>query len=271
MIGIVSRQPDPPEELAARIRAALSLADAGTQAYLRFGARLDRVCAVHIEPGGLAWRSRHAAWNRPWITGLGPDPTAVSHSVGRLAAVSEPAPGFTVERRAFHTLPAALRPDEHWEWDWWFTSQPPESRPGEALVVDVAPDDPRVPALLQVANPDAMVRPGDPRISGWFAIPAGALGGAEPLGHDVFAAVAAVTTMRPGVAHLGSVATHPRWRGRGLSRDLCARLTRDALADGSPAVTLGMHAANGAARSVYASLGYSVGHRWSSGRLGPGR
>ena len=72
--------------------------------------------------------------------------------------------------------------------------------------------------------------------------------------------------MRAGIPHLGSVATHPDWRGRGLSRDLCARLTRDALAGGAPAVTLGMHAANRSARAVYTSLGYTVGQRWASGR-----
>jgi predicted GNAT family acetyltransferase len=76
--------------------------------------------------------------------------------------------------------------------------------------------------------------------------------------------------MRPGIPHLGSVATHPDWRGRGLSRDLCSRLTRDALAGGAPAVTLGMHAANRSARAVYSSLGYTVGQRWASGRVTPG-
>jgi predicted GNAT family acetyltransferase len=89
-------------------------------------------------------------------------------------------------------------------------------------------------------------------------------------GDDPLIAIAAVTSMRPGIPHLGSVATHPDWRGRGLSRDLCARLTRDALAEGAPAVTLGMHAANRSARSVYSSLGYTVGHRWASGRVTPG-
>lgn len=66
------------------------------------------------------------------------------------------------------------------------------------------------------------------------------------------------------------MATHPDWRGKGLSRDLCARLTRDLLAEGSPAVTLGMHAANRAARTVYDSLGYTVGYRWASGRVATG-
>ena len=69
----------------------------------------------------------------------------------------------------------------------------------------------------------------------------------------------AVTTMRPGIPHLGSVATRDQWRGRGLARDLCARMTRDLLEAGAPAVTLGMHAGNRSARRVYASLGYQVG------------
>jgi predicted GNAT family acetyltransferase len=84
---------------------------------------------------------------------------------------------------------------------------------------------------------------------------------------DALVAVAALTTMRPGIPHISSVATLGAWRGRGLARDLCARLTRQALAPGVPAVTLGMHAGNGSARNVYRSLGYEVGYRWASGRV----
>lgn len=76
--------------------------------------------------------------------------------------------------------------------------------------------------------------------------------------------------MRPGIPHLGSVATRPGWRGRGLARDLCARLTREELDRGAVAVTLGMHAANRSARPVYQSLGYTVGYHWASGRLQAG-
>jgi GNAT superfamily N-acetyltransferase len=143
-------------------------------------------------------------------------------------------------------------------------------------VIDLAPDDPRIPALLAEASPDAMVRPGDRRILGWAGIEAGAVAppgpptpGAQPDG-DTLVAVAALTTMRPGVPHLGSVATREGWRGRGLARDLCARMTRRALAEGAPAVTLGMHAANHSARRVYESLGYRLGYRWASGRTDPG-
>jgi predicted GNAT family acetyltransferase len=90
------------------------------------------------------------------------------------------------------------------------------------------------------------------------------------LAPEALVAVATVTTMRPGIPHLGSVATRPGWRGHGLARDLCARLTREELGRGAVAVTLGMHAANRSARPVYESLGYAVGYRWASGRLAAG-
>ena len=269
MIGTVNAvEPDP--SLADRIRSALALSDTGAQAYLRFGARLDTVSAVHAQPGAVAWRSIHAAWDRPWIIAMGQDPDRVADSVMALIEEGDLPEGLTVARDAFTRLPAQVRPVEHWEWDWWFTTRPPAVRPGEERVRALDADDPLIPALLQVASPDAMVRPGDPRIRGWWGITADSVDPHEQDAPDDLVAVAAVTTMRPGIPHLGSVATHPDWRGRGLSRDLCARLTRDALAEGPDAVTLGMHAANRSARAVYSSLGYSVGQRWASGRISPG-
>jgi GNAT superfamily N-acetyltransferase len=280
MIGTVSAL-DPDPSLADRIRSAVPRDDEGAQAYLEVGARLDVVSAVHVEPGGVAWRSLHATWDRPWIIAMGPDPAAVARCVVALVDADGLPEGITVERLAFTHLPARMRPIEHWEWDWWFTRSAPPARAGEALVVALGAFDPRIRALLAVASPDAMIRPGDPRIRGWWAIEAGSLRTDAGLGTDTgpspgepspeqLIAIAAVTTMRPGIPHLGSVATHPDWRGRGLSRDLCSRLTRDALAGGAPAVTLGMHAANRSARAVYSSLGYTVGQRWASGRVTAG-
>lgn len=253
------------------IRSALGDPDAGTAAYLEIGARLDRVSAVRATGSAVAWQSLHATWDRPWIIAMGDDPAQVASCVAELAAEVGAPEGLTVARAAFPRLPGALRPVEHWEWDWWYTAQPPPTRSGEARVVAVPPDDPRIGALLEVASPDAMARPGDRRILGWSGIEAAAVArqpGAAPgtAPHDLVA-VAAVTTMRPGIPHLGSVATHPGWRGHGLARDLCAQMTRTALTGGAPAVTLGMHAGNRAARRVYDSLGYQVGYRWASGRL----
>lgn len=269
MIGTVNAvEPDP--SLADRIRSAVPQTDTGAQAYLRVGARLDAVSAVHVQTGAVAWRSIHAAWDRPWIIAMGQEPHVVARSVVGLIADGGLPEGLTVTRDAFTALPSQIRPVEHWEWDWWFTTQAPAVRAGEDQVEALDSEDPRIRALLQVASPDAMVRSGDPRIRGWWGITAGSADPGADDAPDDLVAVAAVTTMRPGIPHLGSVATHPGWRGRGLSRDLCARLTRDALAEGAEAVTLGMHAANQSARAVYSSLGYSVGQRWASGRLDSG-
>ena len=163
MIGTVSpHAPDP--SLADRIRAAVPPDDAGAQAYLQVGARLDVVSAVHVEPGGVAWRSLHATWDRPWIIAMGPEPTAVTRCVVALVDDGGLPEGITVERRAFTGLPSRMRPVEHWEWDWWYTTTAPALRAGEDRVVGLDPDDPRIPALLAIASPDAMIRPGDPRI-----------------------------------------------------------------------------------------------------------
>jgi GNAT superfamily N-acetyltransferase len=283
MIGTVS-VPTPDPVLADRIRSAVPGDDRGARTYLEIGARLDAISAVHLEDGGVAWRSLHATWDRPWIIAMGQDPPAVARCVTALVEAGGPPEGVTVQRRAFPHLPAGIRPVEHWEWDWWFTTAAPAERAGERRVVPLEPNDPRIPALLAIASPDAMIRPGDPRIRGWWAItapavledrdgrlvPRSARSDGDPGTGAALVAVAAVTSMRPGIPHLGSVATHPEWRGRGLSRDLCARLTRDALAEGAPAVTLGMHAANRSARAVYSSLGYEVGYRWASGRVTAG-
>lgn len=260
--------------LPGLIRSALGDADPTTATYLEIGARLDRVSAVRAARSAVAWQSLHATWDRPWIIAMGDDPAQVASCVADLAADVGVPEGVTVARAAFPRLPEALRPVEHWEWDWWFTTHPPAARPGEARVVALPLDDPRIGALLDVASPDAMARPGDRRIRGWSGIEAAAAPdpAEEPdagpgVAPEDLVAVAAVTTMRPGIPHLGSVATHPGWRGHGLARDLCAQMTREAIAGGAPAVTLGMHAGNRAARRVYDSLGYVVGYRWASGRL----
>jgi GNAT superfamily N-acetyltransferase len=262
-----------PEDRAARIRAALAHCDDGTAAYLDLGARLDRASAVLAGTGAVAWWSLHATWDRPWVLAMGADPQEVARLVTALVAQQGRPEGLTIARAAFPLLPVDLRPVEHWEWDWWVTTAEPPVRPGETAVVDLALDDPRIPALLAQASPDAMVRPGDPRILRWSGITAGAVPAPQPPAgdDDALVAVAALTTMRPGIPHLGSVATREEWRGRGLARDLCGAMTRRALADGAPAVTLGMHAANRTARGVYTSLGYRLGYRWASGRVAPQR
>jgi GNAT superfamily N-acetyltransferase len=265
--GPTDRHPD--AALPELIRSTLAGSPEGTGTYLEIGARMDRVSAVRAGRSAVAWQSLHATWDRPWIIGMGPDPAEVARCVAELAAEVGPPEGVTVARAAFPRLPDALRPVEHWEWDWWYTTRPPGARPGQAHVVPLAADDPRINELLDAASPDAMARPGDRRVLGWSGIESGAVARApsSDAGPGLLVAVAAVTTMRPGIPHLSSVATREQWRGQGLARDLCGQMTSDALEHGAPAVTLGMHAGNRAARRVYDSLGYRVGYRWASGRL----
>jgi GNAT superfamily N-acetyltransferase len=261
---------DPDHDLASTIRAALSGSRAGTT-YVDLGARLDRATAALVGNDAVAWESQHPRSGRHWVIAMGDEPGEVARClVGLVEQVGAPY-GLTVERRAFPKLPPRLRPVEHWEWDWWYSTQPPGPRAGEAHVTALAVDDGRIDGLLDAASPDAMTRPGDRHVTGWWGIEADHLPdppSAGPAG--LLVAVAAVTEMRPGVPHLSSVATRSGWRGRGLARDLCGRLTRDALAAGAPAVTLGMHAGNTTARRVYDSLGFRVGYRWASGTLPAG-
>ncbi len=132
MIGTVS-VPTPDPVLADRIRSAVPRDDEGAQTYLEVGARLDVVSAVHAEAGGVAWRSLHATWDRPWIIAMGQDPPAVARCVVALVDDGGMPEGITVERRAFTHLPARIRPVEHWEWDWWFTRSAPPVRAGPPL------------------------------------------------------------------------------------------------------------------------------------------
>ncbi|MGD9957006.1 MAG: GNAT family N-acetyltransferase [Candidatus Nanopelagicales bacterium] len=224
--------------------------------------------------GGIAGATvSHHAWRGArWVSGYAADPgdaahvrTAVDLVVGLAASAAadgEAVTGVTVPRGGLPLLPADLRPAEHDEWDAWCTLTPPPRQltpyGGDARVIDLAAGDPRIAALLEASSPTASIAAGDPRVVRWAGIedPEGGLPGTGGL-----AAVLAVTRQRSGSHHLNSVATHPERRGRRLARLLCAEVTRDALAAGAPAVSLGMYAENDAARRVYAGLGF----RWLRG------
>ncbi|MBD3334179.1 MAG: GNAT family N-acetyltransferase [Candidatus Eisenbacteria bacterium] len=71
------------------------------------------------------------------------------------------------------------------------------------------------------------------------------------------AAVSGVHVYSPGqrVAALGNIATHPDRRRRGMGRAVTARLCRSLL-ETADHIGLNVHEANGAARSLYRSLGF---------------
>jgi ribosomal protein S18 acetylase RimI-like enzyme len=252
----------------------------------------DPFLVYDVDPGSLertallvgeaaAWLSHHPWRGVRWITAVAKVPETDGSRAAAVALVDRlaqqaassgtPATGVTWPRSALELLPGRLRPAHHEEWDHWFTVQAPRpaqlrtTYPVDPEVVDLAADDPRIPQLLEIASPDAPIRPGDPRVVRWAAIedPDAA---SAPRG---VLAMAAVTAQRSGAAHLNDVATHPAARGRGLARLLCGRVTVDALAEGRPAVTLGMYTDNVAARRLYTGLGFTCLHSFASGELPP--
>jgi ribosomal protein S18 acetylase RimI-like enzyme len=229
--------------------------------FLRYDVSPRRIERVLTAGRSVAWTSTHPFRQVRWLTLVADDLEAggalaaelaaeVSGSEAVISGVTAP-PGTA--------LPPPLVAPETEQWCWWWTEQEPAPRPGEGAAVVLAAADPRLPGLLAHSR-SASAAPDDDRVRRWLGIVDG----------EELVAVAAHTEHQPGVPHLASVVTHPDHRGRGHAADLCARLTREALADGAPVVTLGMYSDNDLARRVYARLGYTVDKEFRSGYL-PGQ
>lgn len=269
-----------PDERQTALHAELMAALPGDP-WIRFDVDPGHLQRVAADPGRAVALVSHHAWRGArWVSAFAADPHDPAHvraAVDLLveladsgASSGEPATGVTVPRGGLELLPSRLHPDEHDEWDGWCTSTPPapQSTPyGDAAVVrTLEAGDRRIATLLTVSSPTASIAAGDPRVVRWAGIedPEHAL---EDTGG--LAAVLAVTQQRSGSHHLNSVATHPERRGRRLARLLCSVVTEESLTSGVPAVSLGMYAENDAARSVYASLGFTWLRGSTSGPLAP--
>ena len=178
------------------------------------------------------------------------------------ARPGEPEIGFVSLPRDLDRL---LRPayllDPRNDWEWLSTAADPPPQPGEADVQwldDADLDDVR--DLLERWSPRHDAVPGRPGVLRWCGI-------RDDAGRLV--ATAAHTEHRVGVPHLASIATDGDLRGRGLGTAVTAWLTRQLLAEGIDAVTLGMYSDNDVARRLYARLGYQCAHQFTSGRLVP--
>lgn len=182
---------------------------------------------------------------------------------GDVDRVSEVVQGLCLALRPFEVtvdagvpLPFA-HPDNGSRWAWLHTTRPLPPVPGEDLVV-WSPDPDLVTALLDEANPDAFVRPGDPRLRAWAAV-------AGPDGRLL--ACGAVTHHSPGIPHLSSIAVSPAARRQGLGAALTAAMTRHLLRT-APAVTLAMWSGNTVARALYDRLGFIGGHDYATRECG---
>lgn len=241
---------------------------------------------LEVTDGNPVVRYNHhpSVFRRAWAVNRGPTATAAwtadtSHrgrtitaigvpedAAALVAAVLDAEPGaghLTVPAGTVPRLPFAVGTGR--DWDWFWTTTPPSTRPGEAAVVDLDVTDPvikeQVARLLDTAAPGASARPDDPGAARWSGIwaPAG--------DDDILAACAARRERVPGVTNLGSITTHPDHRARGLAGDITAATTRHELERGARAVTLGMYADNDVARRVYEKVGFAVGQAFSSRSL----
>ncbi|TDD99990.1 GNAT family N-acetyltransferase [Jiangella asiatica] len=182
---------------------------------------------------------------------VGPDSEAAS--LAAAVVDTEPVPRVVVPRDAVPHLEPLL--GDGWEWVWFWTDRPPSPRPGEAAARRLGEDDHDALAeLLRVSSPLTSVTPGDGRTRSWWGVEV----------DGVLVACAAEFPQAPGVWHLRGVATHPRWRGRGLGADATAAVTRAAFGHGAHAVTLGMYADNGVAWRMYERLGFQVGQEFAT-------
>lgn len=183
---------------------------------------------------------------------LGGDPGAVGAVVQPLAEALG-APEVTVD------VAVDLRvgdPARGSEWAWMHASHPLPPVAGEERVL-WSPEPAVVDALLDEANPDAYVRPGDGRSTAWAAV-------VDDDGRAL--ACGAVTEHTPGVPHLASIAVSPTARRQGLGAALTAAMTRRLLRT-SPVVTLALWAGNTKARALYDRIGYTGGHDYRTRRL----
>ena len=225
----------------------------------------DAFVAHHLAPAavrevhaGHGWWAVRFAPTSYWTDGggllVGGDDAVVATVAGPLAARLG-APEVTVA--ASVTLPEQVSGTDdvgsgvggETLWAWMHTTRTLPPVPGEDRV-EWDPDPAAVEALLQDANPDAYVRPGDPRALAWAVVP----------GEDgALLACGAVTEHAPGVPHLSSIAVSTTARRQGLGAAVTAAMARHLLAR-SPVVSLALWSGNTAARALYDRLGWTGGH-----------
>jgi ribosomal protein S18 acetylase RimI-like enzyme len=193
--------------------------------------------------GAVAWRFRYSSERAPYLMTHG-EPANVALLLEALLPELRDGQDVTVPRGTAALLPAWVALEGATEWDFRWTDEAPPRQPAEAEVRLVEDDEVR--PLLELANPDASVQPGDARVRRW-------LGMRPPHGHLL--ACAADTSEATGVGHISSIAVHPDRRGHGLGAAVTAALIRQLFADGCDVVTLGMYADNTAGRALYDRLG----------------
>lgn len=218
-----------------------------------------------------AWRVGHSfavartrglrvAMPAPWVLMLG-EPTELEILIEEVPRLLGATPGgVTVSATTYPLVPA-----DGWglrirgRWDYLMTSSPPATAP-DVLVHEVD-DSAAIDGLLDAANSDAHVRPGEPRIHSWLGV----------TDDEGLACVGALTVTENGGAHLRGITTAPRARRQGLAWAVSAALTARGLREVSSEVALGVYSDNAPALALYSRLGYARVHRLVSSAADPAK
>lgn len=235
----------------------------------------ERACVLSVAapvPAGTGAEPDAAAHLREavalWGVGSPEGTAALLADAARSGALGEPVvaaglPRGTLrvlgDRCAGQDLPTILRERDEPSvstWDFLATRRAPAAHPGEEHVEALTGPTvvAEVRACLDTANPLAETSPEDPLTRWW--------GWRDQDG--VLRGVVGARQAAPGTPwSLGSIATDPAWRGRGIAAATTAVVTRAGLTE-SDWVTLGMYADNDAARRLYTRLGYAVVQEFES-------
>ncbi|MBU6243638.1 MAG: GNAT family N-acetyltransferase [Actinomycetales bacterium] len=244
--------------------------------YVRLRLHDDAIAEAVIDGPAVAWMSIRNATRRPSGRSLGAGddgPAAVRERWGSLCGSDAPRmiralveldsrvgldgrgglDGVTVPAGIFGLLPPGLTSPDPGHWSLWELSDDAHAVPGRARLLDPADD--RIRPLL-MHSPSAHVFPGD-RPAQWAGIVEG----------DDLLAVAARIDEPNGFAHVVSVCTDPRARGRRLAQQAIGLLIEQARSDGCRGVMLEMYASNDPARRAYLRMGFAEVGQYMSGLL----
>ncbi|SEE05939.1 GNAT family N-acetyltransferase [Ruania alba] len=201
------------------------------------------------------------------LIGLG-EPAALVHAITQVVGDAESAEQVgadslavvSLTRGAWTRLPVSIRRalavPQASHWNWMMSTSAPPRHPGEDGVTELDPLTHRAAMadLQSVALPNSYTSLDKPATR-WFGW------------HDtsgVLRCMAAASNWDAEV-HLGSIATHPDFRRRGLGTAVTARVSRLGLA-ATGQVSLALYADNHDARRVYERLGFALVQEWESRR-----
>jgi ribosomal protein S18 acetylase RimI-like enzyme len=169
---------------------------------------------------------------------------------------------INLPRRA--DIPVGWVRNEDWDYCWLPTPDTTVARQPNQDAVRPEADANAVGALLDVAFPDSMLRPGHPMVNAWY-------GARSARALVACAADRSVRSPDPDAIQtgvLGAIAVHPDHRGQGWGAAVTAELA-NVLARRYSQVGLGVTADNDTAQRLYARLGFTGRHEITSIRPEP--